>query len=376
MEIFSESWSLIVILLSAFVIGWAAETAQTFMSRALAFSILAWLQTLPEFAVEANIAWRQERSLMIANLTGSLRLITGLGLPMIFFVHFFFQGVRTKKFIRAIQLDSQDFLSILCVFVSIIYFLFIWAKGSLTLYDSVVLFGIYGFYLWLLKSFPAHNEEEIEDLPWIGKQLVKLAPVPKILGTVLLFIVGGTALYFSVHPFVDTLQKWALKLGISTFIFIQWVAPFLSEFPEKVSAFNWARQRNKAPMAVMNMIGSNINQWTMLAGMIPIVFNLSLGHYEAVTFDTSHKAELLLTIVQSFLVGVLLLDLEFSIGDAALVFVLWLVQCVFSSTRDAITYVYLVWIVWEMGKHFLSYVNQKKLPKALVMAQQTYGKKS
>ena len=99
MEILTDSWSLIVILLAAFVIGWAAETAQTFMSRALAFSILAWLQTLPEFAVEASIAWRQEQDLMIANLTGSLRLIVGLGLPMIFFVHFFFQGVKNKRFI-------------------------------------------------------------------------------------------------------------------------------------------------------------------------------------------------------------------------------------------------------------------------------------
>lgn len=94
MEFVLESWSLVVILLSAFVIGWAAETAQTFMSRALALSILAWLQTLPEFAVEANIAWRQERSLMIANLTGSLRLITGLGLPMIFLFISFFKGQK------------------------------------------------------------------------------------------------------------------------------------------------------------------------------------------------------------------------------------------------------------------------------------------
>ena len=48
--------------------------------------------------------------------------------------------------------------------------------------------------------------------------------------------------------------------------FIQWVAPFLSEFPEKVSAFLWARRVTHAPMALMNMVSSNINQWTLLAG--------------------------------------------------------------------------------------------------------------
>lgn len=374
MEILTDSWSLIVILLAAFVIGWAAETAQTFMSRALAFSILAWLQTLPEFAVEASIAWRQEQDLMIANLTGSLRLIVGLGLPMIFFVHFFFQGVKNKRFIRSIKLDDQDFLSIICLFVSILYFVFIWTKCSLTIFDSGVLFFIYGRYLWILKDFPTHTAEEESDLPWIGKKLVKLDPVPKLIGVALLFTVGGIALYLSVHPFIDTLQKWSIRMGISTFIFIQWVAPFLSEFPEKVSAFNWARQKNKAPMAVMNMVGSNINQWTMLAGMIPIVFNLSLGHYQPISLDSIHRAELLLTIVQSLLVGVLLMDLEFSISDAALVFVLWLVQFIFASTREAITWVYLIWAIGEIIKCLFVFWKHQELPKALLLAKRYYGR--
>ncbi|MBI4405373.1 MAG: hypothetical protein HY537_14510, partial [Deltaproteobacteria bacterium] len=96
MESIFEIWSLVVLLLAAFVIGWAAETAQTFISRALALSILAWLQTLPEFAVEAVIAWQQQQDLMIANLTGSLRLLVGLGWPMIFFVQFVTQALNKK----------------------------------------------------------------------------------------------------------------------------------------------------------------------------------------------------------------------------------------------------------------------------------------
>ena len=71
---------------SAFVIAWGAEVAQFFMSQGLALAILAWLQTLPEFAVEADIAWRQDVPNMTANFTGSLRLLVGLGWPMIFVV--------------------------------------------------------------------------------------------------------------------------------------------------------------------------------------------------------------------------------------------------------------------------------------------------
>lgn len=365
MEVLLESWSLVVILLSAFVIGWAAEAAQTFMSRALALSLLAWLQTLPEFAVEASIAWHQERDLMIANLTGSLRLLVGLGWPMIFFVHFFFSGFKKKKWVQKIKLDNEDFMSVLFLFISVLYFVYVWAKASLSSWDSLWLIVIYLVYLVILTKLPVHEVEEEEDLPWLSKKIVSLEKGPKIMSTIALFLLGGAALYFSVHPFIDTLQKWSLTLGISTFVFIQWVAPFLSEFPEKVTAFNWARQPNKAPMAVMNMVNSNINQWTMLAAMIPLVFSLSLGRFEALELDAFHRKELLLTIVQSFLGVLLLLDLEFSFVDAFMIFNLWFIQFILPSTHDIVTGAYLLWGAVEIVRFFYLYLTKKQLPKVI-----------
>src|SRR5947208_16837334 len=69
----------------------------------------------------------------------------------------------------------------------------------------------------------------------------------------------------------------ATMLGVSQFVFVQWMAPFLSELPEFTSTTYWARSRGKAGMALMNMASSNINQWTVLAAMIPIVYSWSLG---------------------------------------------------------------------------------------------------
>ena len=54
----SSLWTFPSILLSAFVIAWGAEAAQFLISQGLALAILAWLQTMPEFAVEAVIAWQ------------------------------------------------------------------------------------------------------------------------------------------------------------------------------------------------------------------------------------------------------------------------------------------------------------------------------
>src|SRR5213592_1342133 len=77
-------WTAPSILLAALLIAWAAESAQFFVAQGFALAILAWLQTLPEFAVEAVLAKNQQVSLLLANLTGALRLLTGFGWPVIY----------------------------------------------------------------------------------------------------------------------------------------------------------------------------------------------------------------------------------------------------------------------------------------------------
>src|SRR5260370_34870626 len=84
-------WTFPSMLVSAFLVAWGAEAAQFLISQGLALAILAWLQTLPEFAIEAVIAWEAGRNperahLASANLTGAMRLLLGLGWPMIYFV--------------------------------------------------------------------------------------------------------------------------------------------------------------------------------------------------------------------------------------------------------------------------------------------------
>ena len=84
------------------------------------------------------------------------------------------------------------------------------------------------------------------------------------------------------EPFLGSLLAVSAALGVPQFVFVQWVAPFVSEFPEKVSAFYWARTIDRAPMALMNMVSSNINQWTLLAAMLPIVYSMSRGELSTI----------------------------------------------------------------------------------------------
>ena len=90
-------WTTPSILVASLLITWGAESAQFFVAQGFALAILACLQTLPEFAVEAVIAWKQQLPLMLANLTGALRLLTGLAWPMIYVTAAFVHRRRTGE---------------------------------------------------------------------------------------------------------------------------------------------------------------------------------------------------------------------------------------------------------------------------------------
>src|SRR6202046_3940096 len=48
----STLWTVPCILFASIVIAWGAEAAQFFIAQGFALAILAWMQTMPEFAVE------------------------------------------------------------------------------------------------------------------------------------------------------------------------------------------------------------------------------------------------------------------------------------------------------------------------------------
>lgn len=344
-------WTFPAMLLSAFLVGWGAEAAQFLVSQGLALAVLAWLQTLPEFAVEAVIAWKAGRDpetshLAIANLTGAIRLLVGLGWPMIYFVAAFF-GRRERGRLPVIALDREHAVEVVGMAPPLLYFVVIWWKQSISLVDAAVLVLLYGGYLWVLWQCPPHEEEELDEAPAVSRWAYNLGGRLRIAAIVGLFAMGGAMLYITAEPFLESMLAVAAVLGVSQFILVQWVAPFLSEFPEKLTAFNWARRVSHAPMALMNMVSSNINQWTLLAAMIPVIYGWSHatahGGWAPFTFDGEQETEIALTIAQSVLATLLLSDLRFTWHDAAALFVLWLVQFVVPGWREEIALVYLGW---------------------------------
>lgn len=327
-------WSAPLIVASAFLIAWGAEAMQFMVSQGLALAMLAWLQTLPEFAVEADIAWNAARhtpgysdALVTANFTGSIRLLMGFGMPMVYFIRAWKQR-KNKSVEPSIVLDPFHSVEIVSLFPPTIYFFFIVYRGRLDLLDSVVLLGFYFMYMFLLLKMPPEEEDEsVDELPLVSRLVLRRGRIGRVAGVVAIFLGGGLILYLCVHPFVNSLQSLAALVGISGYFFIQWIAPFMSEFPEKVSAFGWALQEGKAKMGLMNFLSSNINQMTMLVAMIPIVYCLSSGKWNApIIFTDDQKEEVLLTASQAALCMVLLFNMKFEKWEAIGMFALWILQ--------------------------------------------------
>ncbi|HEX9611492.1 MAG TPA: hypothetical protein VF978_06360, partial [Gemmatimonadales bacterium] len=294
----SALWTFPSILFSAFLVAWGAEAAQFLISQGLALAILAWLQTLPEFAVEAVIAWEagkdpERAHLAVANLTGAIRLLLGLGWPMIYFVFAFFGRKRATERLPSIRLHKEHSIEVMGLVPPLLYFVVIVLKRSLSWVDAIVLIALYIAYLGVLLRNPPHSVEELADAPRVSRWAYRQRGWRRHAAIGGLLAAGGYLLYLAAHPFLESMLAVAALLGVSQFVLVQWVAPFLSEFPEKVSAFFWARRVTHAPMALMNMVSSNINQWTVLAAMIPLVYGYShythTGAWADFHFDTEQR---------------------------------------------------------------------------------------
>ena len=169
----SALWTFPAMIGAAFVVAWGAEAAEFLISQGLALAILALIQTMPEFAVEAVIAWKAGKNpdmvhLAIANFTGSLRLLTGFGWPMIYAVAAFYSRRRRGRKLGAIHLHDDHAVEVLGLLPPLAYFVLVWAKGNLSLVDAAVLTATY---VDLPLRPPADaaaggdSEEEDEEIP-------------------------------------------------------------------------------------------------------------------------------------------------------------------------------------------------------------------
>ena len=316
----------IAILGAAFLLAWSAETAELEISQALVLAVLAIVAVLPEYAIDMYFAWTaahqpEYASYAAANMTGANRLLVGIGWPLVVFLSWF------KRKEKAVILDKPQTTEIAFLVLATLYSFIIPIKGSLSLVDTVVFLTLFGFYMWA-----SSKSEQVEpELSGPSATMAKL-PRKKRLATIIgLFIFSGAIILVSAKPFAQGLLGTAANLGIDEFIMVQWVAPLASEAPEMIIAIIFVLGGNAAAALGM-LVSAKVNQWTLLVGMLPLVYSISLGSPAALPLDIRQVEEILLTASQSALALVLLSRLRLSLPAAGLLFLLFAGQLFFTST--------------------------------------------
>jgi cation:H+ antiporter len=312
---------------AAFMLSWAAELAQKDIPQALAIALLALIAVLPEYAVDMYFAWSagkdpQYTSYAMANMTGANRLLIGVGWAAVVLTVW----LKTGK--KSIQLEPEHRIEIFYLGLATIYSFVIPFKARLDLLDAAVFITIFGFYMRAACK-ASHVEPEFEGPP---AMIEHWGEGPRRIMTVLFFLFSGFTIFIAAEPFAEGLLATGRTFGIEEFILVQWLAPLASESPEFIVAILFAL-RGQPGTSMGALLSSKVNQWTLLIGMLPVVFAVSAGRFGPMVLDQRQIEEMFLTAAQSLFAVAVLANLSFTLVEATIVFLLFSTQLFFPDPQ-------------------------------------------
>ena len=346
------------VVASAVLLSWAAEAAQVDISGSLAIAILALIAVLPEYAVDLYFSYTAGgdptyTQFAAANMTGSNRLLIGIGWPLVAFVGFWAmrrarsRGERTGDDVpatsrterQAIVLPARNRVELAFLAIASAYAFLIPLTRSIAWYDAVVLLALFGAYLWRVTR-EGRGEPE---LIGVAADIALLPQRKRRLLVTGLFLLAAGIVVMAAKPFADGLVQTGETLGIDQFLLVQWLAPLSSEAPELIVAtiFAW---RLHAAEGLGMLLSAKVNQWTLLVGSLWVAYTLGGGGGAPLPLDDRQTEEFLLTSAQALLAFAVLADLRFGLWEAAAIFGLFVLQFPFPSTEVRLVFsaVYIV----------------------------------
>jgi cation:H+ antiporter len=339
---------------ASYMLSWGAELAQFEIPQSLAIAFLALVAVLPEYAVDMYFAWKSGTNphyihYAAANMTGANRLLIGLGWAAVVFAYFF----KTKE--GEIHLEKDNRNEMFALLLATIYCFVIPIKKTISWVDASFLLSIFAWYIYRAMK-ATHEEPEVEGPIEV---MARWPRAKRLAATLIFFLFSGFTILISAKPFAEGLLETGRHLGIEEFILVQWLAPLASEAPEFIVAILFAL-RARASASLGTLISSKVNQWTLLVGMLPLVYNLSAGHLHPMPMDARQSEEIFLTAAQSLFALVVIVNLRFSITEALMIFVLFATQLFFTSTEARNIYAFL-YIAFAFGWLILIRDNRKSM---------------
>jgi len=328
------------VVASAFILSWAAEAAQEDISASLATAILALIAILPEYAIDLYFAFTAGHNpdharYAAANMTGSNRLLLGLGWPLILGLLMFW-GWRKGRKVTGVNLKPSRRVELGYLGLASLYALSIPLRGGIHWVDGVILIGIYAAYGWRLSK----EERSEPDLEGVAEHLGELPQRQRRVALTILFLWSAFVVVMVSKPFADALVDGGRVLGMDEFLLVQWVAPLSTEAPEFLVAALLAL-RGDEDTALGTLLSSKVNQWTLLVGSLPLAY-LAGGGHGSLPLDARQVEEFWLTSAQAIMGFAMLSKLSLKRWEALALLGLFAIQFPLThpATRMILAYLY------------------------------------
>ncbi len=320
------------VVAASFLLAWAAEAAQIDVSGGLAIAVLALVAVLPEYAVDLYYAYVSGHNAdytqyAAANMTGSNRLLMGLGWPVVVLVSILVARKTGADRRAGLALEPANRVELGFLLIAGVVAFVIPASGEIHLALGLVLLAWFGFYLYKVS----HGDVEEPNLIGTAAALGELPDRGRRIAVIGLFLVASAVILLCAKPFADNLVAAGTELGIDQFLLVQWLAPLASEAPEFIIAVIFA-SRGKGTAAIATLISSKVNQWTLLVGSLPVA-HLIGGGGSSLVLDSRQIEEMLLTATQTLMGVALILALRFRGTAAWALLVLFIVQFPIVTTQ-------------------------------------------
>ncbi|GAA3571801.1 sodium/hydrogen exchanger [Microlunatus spumicola] len=345
----------VAVVASSFVLAWAAEAAEVDISGGLAIAVLAVIAVLPEYAVDLYFAYtagsRPEYvQFAAANMTGSNRLLLGLGWSLVVLLALFVARRRTGRPVRELVLDPSYRVDIGFLALASLLALVVPATGQIHLLLGLVLLGVFA---WYLVRMATSADDDDHDLVGPAARIGALPTRTRRTAVVAMFVVAALVILASAEPFADALVESGQALGIDQFLLVQWLAPLSSEAPELIIAMIFAL-RGKGGAALGLLVSAKVNQWTLLVGSLPVAY-LFGGGSTSLVLDARQVEEFSLTVAQTLMGIAVLVSLRFPRWAAWTLLALFAVQFAVPGTTGRLVlsgvYVLLAAVALVVNRH-------------------------
>ena len=360
----------VAIVAAAFMLGWIGEAAELDLSGGLSVSILALVAILPEYVVSIYFSYAAGKNPSLleystANLTGANRIVQGFGWPMVALIAFFavrrFKarklavGHAGRKF--GIQLDSDSrsdlgFLLIASALMTIVAF-----TGQMHLLIGVALVLVFGTYMWRVSG----SEREEPELEGTAAYVGALPKIARRIFIIAFLAVAAGVIFVCAEPFGTSLIEVGSSFGIDKYLLVQWLSPLASEAPEFTLAFIFAA-RGKQAAGLAILLSSKLNQWTLLAGSMPIAYVIG-GGSASLPMTGRGTEEIWLTTTQTLLGIALLLGLRWGFRASMVMFGLFIASAWPNPTfRNELAWVHLAVALVMFGVYRTKIAETLKAP--------------